>query len=422
LSKLNSPWKKVTALLVAMFLTLFGMACLNSADAAPVVQQSPASPANTHADPARAASEPATDDQLLAYWTANVRAPAQYVIDKFHDHKWVFLGEYHRVKHDADLVVALIPLLHEQTPVRHLATEFLCVDSTDEANALVTAADYDRRRTIDFFRNQFVGWSYEEYVGVFEAVWRSNRALADKRGVFQLVGLNPCPDWEVINHSDDDEARAREQKKSDRYDAVMAEALERNLLKPGRPALVHSGIAHTTGKFVEYRYGTDEPLPRMGNLVYVEPYKRDMFFICLHAPFWDAGSGKDIYPFDGRLDRLMARFQKDIGFDVVGTPFEQMTHEIRSPRAITAYTFGQLYDGYIMHKTPIKEYVGVTCIADWIVTEAQFRHYYRHVTNAKASRMFSEMSFDEFKKDFCAPRADFGPEFKRRFRKLPDPP
>ena len=35
---------------------------------------------------------------------------------------------------------------------------------------------------------------------------------------------------------------------------------------------------------------------------------------------------------------------------------------------------------------------------------------------------FSEMSFDEFKKGFCAPRADFGPEFKRRFRKLPDLP
>jgi hypothetical protein len=373
----------------------------------------------TGQSPSHDLAAPSIQD-LLDYWQTHGQGPLDYILETSREKKWIFLGEYHRIKHDVELVSALIPALHSTTAVRHLALEFLCADRSKEANALLTASEYDRRRTIDFFRRQFPSWSYEEYLGLFEAAWRSNQAYSAIRGPFRLVGLHPCPSYEVLHYSEDEEKRQREQGKRDGYDQFMAETLERVILQPEIPALIFTGIAHSTAKFTEYRYGTDQPLPRMGNLVYREPYRDEMFFVALHAPFWDSGSERDIYPFDGELDRLMLTFGEDIGFDIVGTPFEGLAHRERSARSITAHTFGELYDGYVLHRTPLKEYVGVTCIEDWILDEAQFRHYWRNLSNKRASAAFSTMPFEDFKRTRCEPRPDHGTEFRRRFDRLPD--
>ena len=159
---------------------------------------------------------------------------------------------------------------------------------------------------------------------------------------------------------------------------------------------------------------------RMGNLIFTEPLRDRMFFIALHAPFWDAGRETEIYPFDGVLDRLMRDHGRPIGFDVRGSPFATLVHENQSPLAITSYSFGELYDGYIMWDTTLKQTVGVTCIDDWIVSEEQFAYFWHHLSSAEASRRFSEMPYEEFLADRCAPRADYGPEFAQRFRRLPD--
>jgi hypothetical protein len=359
------------------------------------------------------------EDRLLAYWREHPLSPRAYVLAKFQHNDWVFLGEYHRIRHDALLVSSLIPALHEQTRVRHLAMEFLCRNRTDEANRLITSADFTRRQAIDFFRDQFVAWSYEEYLDIFLTAWESNRRLARERGPFQLVGLHPCPDYEVLNYGED-EAAAAERDKQQRYDEIMAEALEEALLSKGLPALIVTGIAHSTAKFPEYWVGSDDQLVRMGNLVYREPYRDRMHFIALHAPFYDSGTDRDIYPFDGVLDRLMLGYGRDIGFDVVGTPFADLRHQNPSPRSITSFSFGELYDGYVIHAEPLKETVGVTCIRDWIVNEEQYRDFWRNLTNKEASIYFSEIPFEQFQQDHCAPRADHGVEFRRRFRTLPD--
>lgn len=360
--------------------------------------------------------------ELLEHWRSHQMPPLEYLAGKFRDQRWVIVGEFHRVRHDVQLIASLVPTLHATTDVRHLALEFLCRDDTTEANRLVGADAYDRGEIIDFFREQFPGWAYEEYLEIFRAAWASNRRRAGDRGAFRLVGLNPCIDWEIVNYGTDPATVAAERSKQERYDEIMAEALEESVLRPGHKALVYIGIAHATGKFAEYRMGTEQQLVRMGNLVYREPYREHMFFVALHAPFYDHGSQRDIYPFDGVLDELMLSFGKDIGFDVVGTPFEDLVHTQRSRYAITAYSFGELYDGYVMFRTPIKEYVGVTCIEDWVEDEQEFRSFARGLTNKKAGEMYSKMSLEEFRASHCAPRPDHGAEFSRRFRTLPDLP
>lgn len=362
----------------------------------------------------------AEEASLLRYWKRYQASPLDYVIAKFATHKWVFLGEYHRIKHDVDLVASLIPALHEKTRVRCLAWEFLGHEAADEANRLITAPEYDRGAMIAFFRRQAVTWSYEEYLNVYRAAWESNKRLADEKGSFLFVGLHPGIRWDLINYGTEEEA-ARERAKQEGYDELMARWLEEDVLTPGRPALIYTGIAHSTAKFDEYYVGQkSRRLVRMGNMVYKDPYKRNMCFVALHAPFYDSGTRTDIYPFDGILDRLMKSYRKDIGFDVTGTPFAGLTHKDRSEYSITAYAFGDLYDGYIMFKTPIKECVGMTCIPDWITTEADFEYYWRNIPNKEASVEFSKIPFEEFRKTFCTGNPDYGEGFKRRFRRLPD--
>jgi hypothetical protein len=155
-------------------------------------------------------------------------------------------------------------------------------------------------------------------------------------------------------------------------------------------------------------------------MVYRDPYRKEMFFIALHAPFYDSGADREIYPFDGALDRSMARYRTSIGFDVVGTPLEDLRHRESDPHSITAFRFGELFDGYVIFATPIKEYVGVGCIEEWITDEAQFRYYWRHLSNKEASERFSEIPFEEFVGDFCAPRPGQGEQFHSRFRRLPE--
>lgn len=84
------------------------------------------------------------------------------------------------------------------------------------------------------------------------------------------------------------------------------------------------------------------------------------------------------------------------------------------------HRFGDLYDGYIIHRTPLRESLGVTCVSDWIASEEAFRNYWRNLGNKKAALSHAQKPFAEFKREFCAPNPDHGVEFKRRFRKLPE--
>jgi len=106
--------------------------------------------------------------------------------------------------------------------------------------------------------------------------------------------------------------------------------------------------------------------------------------------------------------------------DVVGTPFENLLHRQTGRHAITWYRFGELYDGYIMFRTPIREFHGVTCVDEWIEDEADFEHFWRNVSTKQASESHSQTPFEEFKQNFCAPRPDHGAEFHERFRDLPE--
>ncbi|NTV81019.1 MAG: hypothetical protein HGA24_06315, partial [Candidatus Aminicenantes bacterium] len=71
--------------------------------------------------------------------------PEEYSASKFRDHDIVFIGEHHFIKHDAELVRSLIPVLY-RNGVTDLGIEFGCYELQPEADALVTAEAYDEGR------------------------------------------------------------------------------------------------------------------------------------------------------------------------------------------------------------------------------------------------------------------------------------
>lgn len=51
--------------------------------------------------------------EFIQYLKSHWKTPEDYVIEKFSDHDIVFIGEYHRIKHDAELIQNLIPRLYK---------------------------------------------------------------------------------------------------------------------------------------------------------------------------------------------------------------------------------------------------------------------------------------------------------------------
>jgi hypothetical protein len=358
---------------------------------------------------------------LLAYWETHPKSPVQYVVDTFNRGKrWVVLGEFHRIRHDAQLVLDLIPELHRCTDVRYLATEFLSVEATDEANRLVTQATFDRVRALRFFMRDNPIWNNKEYFDILETIWRSNKEHAASRGVFRLIGLAPAIDWSIVNYGEGS-ARRRELEKADRYDECMARALERQILAKDLPALVHCGIAHATAKYTEYWVGTDKPLHRMGNMIYHSPYKERMWIVSLHASFYDSATRREVFPFGGLLDRLMLTYRRDIGFDVLGTPFEKVCGPYTSPQSQLAHTFGEMFDGYIIRGIPMSDYLGTSPMPDWVQDESNYQWYRMHVVNKAWGEALSKMTFAEYKQYEQAHTDENTKMLRQKFQALGQP-
>lgn len=352
------------------------------------------------------------DAALLKYWVEHPKSPTEYVIDTFNKGKrWVILGEFHRVKHDVQLVLDLIPALHRRTGVRCIAFEFISAEGTKEANRLVTQKTFDRAKALDFFKRQVPDWCYNEYFSVLETVWRSNCEVGESRGMFGIVGLGAGTDWEIVNYGNIKSSK-KELIRQHNCDEFMGKTLEKEVMKKNISALIYVGDAHAVAKYKAYWVGTSRQLVRMGNYVHREPYMPYIWTIKLHAPVSISG-GPCLYPFDGRLDRLMVQYGKAIGFDVNDTPFGIIKDSRAKPYTRLAYSFGELVDGYIMHPMPILEYEGVTRIKDWVSNEKEYRWFWRHFPSKSGSRKLSKMSLEEYQEK-ADEIHDAGGVFKRR--------
>jgi hypothetical protein len=316
-------------------------------------------------------------------------SPEAYVLAKFEDHDYVFLGEFHRIRHDVTLVQRLIPLLHERG-IRHLATEFGCVEDQAEVDRLVTGETYDEEAPRRFLFCLDPTWGYREYMDLYRAAWEVNRDLPEGIAPFRILHLGYDIRMELHpGGTVTPELKKKIWHRGDR-DVHMARVIEEDLIGPGYKALVYSGIHHaftryhqplyfhSTGKF----YGLNDR--RTGNLV-TRLVPGRTFTIFLHSPWGGRDDAVwDRLPVGGVIDRALGSLPGGrFGFDVRGSPLGSL----QDPGSYYAIghdnlTLADFCDGYI-YQGPIAEYEGCTVDPEFI-TEENFEEAVASLLNPAA--------------------------------------
>jgi hypothetical protein len=361
--------------------------------------------------------DPALRQELADYLKTHLLTPEQYVLGKFADHDVVFLGEYHRIKQNLELVQRLIPLL-PQHGVGYLGYEFARREDQPLIDSLLAAPVYDEALARRILFQGFVFWGYQEYADVFRAAWKYNHSVADTARKLRILGLNDSPDWSFVKtQADRDKHEIMSKVWRGGSEEKWANVILDSVIARGEKALVYCGIHHAftefqqpivdgQGKFI--RFETE----RAGNFVYRKIGKRAIT-VYLHAP-WPAREGYDVpsvYPVDGVIDALMADLGPmiyPIAFDTRGTPFGKLPGQTGIySHGYDPFTLERFCGGYIF-QMPVSQYTGVTPIPDFV-----------NESNVETARLqspnpaFRQTSIEDFNKAIAADA-----DMVRRFQSL----
>ncbi len=312
--------------------------------------------------------------ELRAYLLDHRMTPEDYVISKFREHDVVFVGEYHRIKENVELIQHLIPLLH-RAGVFCLCTEFARREDQPLIDSLLSGATYDESLAREITFRQATFWGFQEYVDIFKVAWQLNRTLGPAERRFRILGLGDSPDWSLIKtEADRDNPEIKRKVWRGGGEHIWARVIVDSVVAKGEKALVYSGRHHAFSEYKQPIYDSETQRfirfeeTRMGNFVYREIGKRAIT-VLLHAPCASANGTLPTYPVDGAIDALMAELGPTaypVGFDTKGTPFGKLTDTSSVYHyGYKHFTLEQFADGYIF-QMPLSQYHGVTPIADFV--------------------------------------------------------
>lgn len=323
---------------------------------------------------------------LSDYLNKHLLSPEDYILGKFKDHQIVFVGEYHRIRHDVLLIQHLIPLLY-RAGIYNLGIEFGVNHDQERVDKLINAPAYDEQAAREIMFDWAPYWGFKEYMDIYRAAWELNHALPAGAPRFRIVNLNCRADWSVVKTAADHDDREVMKKvwfEGD-SDTFMAGVILREFAATGQKALVYSGIHHAftryrqpiyfRGKFV--RFVED----RMGNRVR-DKLGDKVCTVYFHAPWPDKTYDQELYPAGGVIDAFFAKHPdlRPVGFDLAGSPFG----ELAGPGSIyeegyDPFTLKLFADGYVFTE-PLSQYQGVT-VDEKFITEANFKRAVEQVGN-----------------------------------------
>lgn len=294
------------------------------------------------------ASQRAANDRTLAkYLEKHGRSPEEYVVSKFVDHDVVFLGEFHRIRHDALFVQRLIPRLYA-AGVYTLGIEFGARAEQSRVDALINAPAYDEGLARDILFRYDVTWGYREYEDLYRAAWELNHRLPPDAHRFRVLNLNYAPNWPALTEDPQSRRLLWPQGSADEF---MARTILEEVVLHGEKALIYSGCNHAFTRFHQPRRGNGTVLfatERMGNLVYAKIGNR-AFNIYLDAPFpveYEANTWT--WPAGGAIARAAALASRSsVGFDVAGSPFGTLPDRSVYSLGTPDFRLAMFCDGYV---------------------------------------------------------------------------
>jgi len=295
-------------------------------------------------------------DTLVSYLKKHWATPEDYVISKFKDHDYVFIGEYHRIKQDVDLILNLIPQLYKNG-IYNLAIEFGDYQYQNLADSLLNLPYFDRKLADLIMFKTFPIWGYKEYIDIYKAAWDLNHSPHSGTAKFRIINVgclyNPCTKDHFNGYNPD---------------VFMANVILKELVSKKQKALIYSGNHHAFTKYHQpiYDFKKDSlkgfSTTRMGNVIY-DSLKERTFNIYLHAG-WISSKGFDspcVLPVNGVIDTVMNYFtDKRVGFDVYNSPFGKLTaNDTYYAFGYPNFTLDEYCDGYI-YQNAFKNYKPIT--------------------------------------------------------------
>ena len=313
-------------------------------------------------------------DPVVSYLDKHDKRPVEYVVEKFKKHDVVMLGEMHQQREVCVLFSKLIEPLYHQVGVRNIGIEVVKYKNTESANQLVTGETFDQTQAMNLYRDGYwPTWGFKEYLDILRSVWKLNQSLPPDAERFKVIGLAPEIDAFVTLCGSPEEKKKMEAKVfgSDKF---MANIIAEQVLDKGEKAVVQIGNMHS---FTHYRVPSGEqgtPLkewPRMGCILH-EEYGDRVFQIALHQDHFTADKN-NLQPrkvLDGLMEAVMAqRGNPPVGFDVVGSPFENLRDRNSYYFAFQKYVvFSDIARGYIFIK-PVKKLSKTTWVDGFIGPE-----------------------------------------------------
>lgn len=305
--------------------------------------------------------------------------PFKFVADKFDKHSVVFLGELHKRKQDLEFFGNLIPYLYQTKNINLIGWEFGAAEYQKDADSVVTASEFDRKKAIAIMRSSNYYWCYEEYLDIFKKIWQINKSILQPDEKIKFLQLNRSYNpkrWDSPNQN----IRLEERKKS--FDNILPDIVEKEVIQKNKKILIYCGLHHSLTKFKTPKFfflkNNDG---RAGQRLY-EKYPNKIFQIDILSAFpprWlmykeltNSKNIKYVYPFDAVFNQLYDTLKRPFAVNA-STPDFADVKDYNSFYAFDKFNGVKLKDfcdGCIMLNS-FDKIEPVNFIHDWVTTEEE---------------------------------------------------
>jgi hypothetical protein len=325
--------------------------------------------------------------------------PFRFVAEKFDNHSIVFLGEMHRRKQDLEFFAQLIPYLYQTKKINVIGWEFGAQEFQKDADSIVSAGEFDRKKAIAIMRRSMYNWPWEEYLNIFKRIWETNKTITDTNEKIRFLQLNE-PFIPKIAFSKDPITRNMAVKS---IDSELPGIVEREVLLKNKKALIYCGLNHSLTKFETPKFFFLRDNGRAGQALHAK-YPNKLFQIDLLSPFPDRWTiyyalqhnygfthqevSKYVYPFEGIFNQI---------YDTLKRPFAINSNDVHFSNIKdynSFYAFDKwggvelkdFCDGCIMLESFDKT-EPVHFVNDWVTTEEELNEVKNSLTEEDAKNI-----------------------------------